>query len=111
PGPQLPFNADRRRIVAELTKVRGMASPQAFGALGPMTVHEALQIVRGNDQMLQRVAQRFGTQAEPTAVRRRGGGASFDSSATPLTALVKEDARRIGEISDGDARRVLAMLT
>src|SRR5262249_23993317 len=34
PGPQLPFNVDRRRVVAELTKVRGMASPEAFSALG-----------------------------------------------------------------------------
>jgi VWFA-related protein len=110
PGPQLPFSADRRRIVAELTKVRGMAAPQAFGALGTMTVHEAFQIVRGNDQTLERVAQRFQSQAAPTDVQRRADSTSFGSNATPLTALVKEDARRIADVADGDARRVLAMM-
>jgi len=33
PGPQIPFTTDARRIAAELSNARGMAEPQAFGAL------------------------------------------------------------------------------
>jgi len=110
PGPQLVFTNDRRRVAAELTKVRGMASPQAFGALGTMTVHEAFRIVRGDALILERVAERFQSLAAPTDVQRRTDTTSLGSSATPLAMLVKEDARRITEAADGDARRVLAML-
>jgi VWFA-related protein len=111
PGPQLPFTSDRRRIVTELTKIRGMASPEAFGALGTMTVHEAFQIVRGDPRILERVAERFQSLAAPTDVQRRTDTTSLGSNTTPLGILVKEDARRIAEASDGDARRVLSMLT
>ena len=111
PGPQLGFTADRRRIAAELMKVRGMAAPVAFGALGSMTIQEAFQIVRGNEQVLQQVALRFQAQSAATDSQRRGDPSSFGTAATPATALVKEDAKRIADIADGDTRRVLAMLS
>jgi VWFA-related protein len=111
PGPQIGFTADGRRIASELMKVRGMAQPQAFGALGSMTVSEAFQIIRGNEMILQRVADRFQSQSAPTDVQRRTDPSAFGSGATPFVALVKEDARRIADIADGETRRVLAMMS
>src|SRR5262249_39277133 len=43
--------------------------------------------------------------------QRRTDTTALGSNAAPLGQLVKEDARRIADTSDGDARRVLAMLT
>jgi VWFA-related protein len=71
PGPQVAFSGDRRRVLAELIKVRGMATPTAFSALGTMTVQEAFQIDRGDQRALQQVAERFQSQNAPTDARRQ----------------------------------------
>ena len=75
-----------------------------------MTVQEAFQIVRGNEQTLQSVAARLQSQSAPTDARR-SDSSSFGTSSTPLVRLVKEDAGRIADLADGDTRRVLAMLS
>jgi VWFA-related protein len=110
PGPQIGFTPDARRISAELARVHGLAQPQAFGALGSMTIQEAFQIVRGHEQTLQSVADRLQSQSAPTDARR-ADSLSFGSSSTPLVRLVREDARRIADLADGDTRRVLAALS
>src|SRR4051812_28822434 len=71
PGPALPFTADKPRLLRELQKVRGMSERQAFGAMGTMTLYEAQQIVRGNEQVVQRVADRVRALASTTDVQRR----------------------------------------
>jgi VWFA-related protein len=110
PGPQIPFTADMRRINAELTKVRGLAEAQAVGSFGTMTEFEAFQIERGNDTVLQRVTMRSQAQAAPTDVPRRNDPNAVSTSIAP-TMLVKEDARRIANVAEGQTRRVLAMLS
>src|SRR5262245_33578868 len=52
PGPQIGFTADVRKIAAELLKVRGMAEPEAHGAMGTMTLYEAFQILRRDESIL-----------------------------------------------------------
>ena len=111
PGPQIGFTGDARRIAAELVKVRGMAQPQAFSALGTMTLQEAFQIIRGDDQTLRRVADRLQAQSSATDVQQRADPAALGTSAMPLTELVKDSARRIADIADGETRRVLAMMS
>ncbi|MBI3400714.1 MAG: VWA domain-containing protein [Acidobacteria bacterium] len=111
PGPQIPFTADARRIAAELSNARGMAEPQAFGALGSMTLQEAYQIARGNDQVFQRVAERIQVQSGASDAGRRLDTSLVGASDTPLTNPIKEDAERIVNITDGQTRRVLAALT
>lgn len=106
PGPQIGFTGDGRRIAAELDKVRGMAQPQAFGALGSMTVQEAFEIIRGNERMLQRVTERLQSQSAPTDVLQRRA----DTQGIPFTELVHEDANTIANTADGETRRVLAMV-
>jgi VWFA-related protein len=110
PGPDVPFTPDRPRLLRELQKVRGMSERQAFGAMGTMTLHEASEIVRGNEQMVQRVADRVRALAAVTDVQRRNDPSNFATDATPLSTLVQEDARRITDVADGESRRVLAML-
>jgi VWFA-related protein len=111
PGPQIPFTTDARRIAAELSSARGMAEPQAFGALGSMTLQEAFQITRGNDQVFERVAERMQAQSGASDVGRRIDTSLVGASDTPLTNPIKEDAERIVDIADGRTRRILAALT
>lgn len=108
PGPQIGFTADGARIAAELEKVRGIAEPQTFGAIGSMSVHEAFDIVRGNELTLQRVADRLLKEAAPTDVGQRR---TNDPNGISFNELVRENADRIADLSDGDARRVLAMIS
>ncbi|MBZ5558867.1 MAG: VWA domain-containing protein [Acidobacteriia bacterium] len=110
PGPQIPFTADARRIAAELSSARGIAEPQAFGALGSMSLPEAYQIVLGNNEVYQRVAERIQGQGTSDAARR-ADASLVGRSDTPLTNPIKEDAERIANIADGQTRRVLAALT
>jgi VWFA-related protein len=110
PGPDLPFTADRPRLLRELEKVRGMSERQATGAMSTMTLYEAYEIVRGNEQMVQRVADRARVLAANTDVQRRADPSDFATDATPLGTLVQEDAQRITDAADGQSRRVLAML-
>jgi VWFA-related protein len=109
PGPEIGFTADGRRLAGELMRVRGMAQPQVFGALGSMTVTEAFQIVRGDELVLQRVAERLQSQAAPTDFERRLDPAAAAGNATRFFSLVREDAGRIADIADGETRRLLAM--
>lgn len=109
PGPQIGFTADARRIAAELMKVRGMAESQVFGAFGTMSTFEAFQIDRGNETVLQRVVQRVQALSATTDVPRRNDPSSLTTTTAP-SALVKEDARRIANVAEGETRRVLAML-
>jgi VWFA-related protein len=111
PGPQIGFTGDARRIASELVRVRGMAEPQAFGVLGSMTLLEAFQIVRGNDQVLRHVAERLQAQSGAADLLRRDNSAVLSNDDSALTNPVREDARRIADIADGETRRVLAMLS
>lgn len=110
PGPQIPFTADARRIAAALLKVRGMADAKAVGSFGTMTEFEAFQIDRGNDSVLQRVTLRNQAQSAPTDVPRRNDPNAVNTTVAP-TILVKEDARRIANVAEGQSRRLLAMLS
>jgi len=109
PGPALAFSADKPRLIAELQRIRGLAEPQAAGVMGTMTLYEAFQIVRGNEQITQRVAERVRLSAGTTDIAQRKAD-SFYSDAIPLARLVQEDAKRIADIADGESRRVLATL-
>jgi VWFA-related protein len=103
PGPQIPFTGDVRRIVAELPKVRGIADPTARSAMGTMTMYEAYQILRGNDEILQRVyiRNKFGSAGSDTTKKDDG----------TTTTLFAEDAERIANVADGETRTTLAAMS
>ena len=109
PGPQVGFTADIRRVAAELIKVRGQAEQQTVGWTGTMTVQEAVQIVRGDEQLLQRVADRIQGLFGPTDLQRRADPSLLNTSAR--VNPIKEDAQRLVNLAEGDSRRILATLS
>jgi VWFA-related protein len=108
PGPQSGFTSDAARIARELTKVRGMALKAETGPLGAMTLQEAVQIVRGNEETIGRVAGRFETESMTDTARAKFGSSDEESA---FRRSVKEDARTIIEKTDNETRRMLSMLT
>jgi len=112
PGPQLGFTGDPARAIAALRDVRGIAETEETGALGTMSTYEAFQIARGDQLILQRVAQRLQEQAGATdATARAATAASLGTDTTPFSDLVKEDARSIVTSVDDQSRRVLSMIS
>ncbi len=112
PGPDIGFTADVPRLLAGLEQVHGLAETQKTGVLGTMSPYEAFQIVRGDDTILQRVADRVQQQDVGTDTGSRVGQfLNNGSSATPLSQLVKQDARAIVNEADAQTRRVLSMLS
>src|SRR5262249_11056407 len=71
--------------------------------------HEAFEIVRGNEMILQRVTDRV-QALNLTDAQRRNDPSAFATGTVPLTELVREDARKIANTADGEARAVLARL-
>jgi VWFA-related protein len=59
PGLQTGFTADGRHLASMLSAVRGVADAQQDGVLGAMSLQEAFQIVRGDDQTLRGVTDRI----------------------------------------------------
>ena len=107
PGPQINFTADARRVGSALDQIHGTGESQAVGVSTTMTRYEAAEILRGNELILQRVSQRAQGQSSDSL---RRDAAAFGSGTMPLTALVKEDARRISNTEDGETRALLARL-
>jgi VWFA-related protein len=110
PGPQIGFTADARKVAAELVKVRGMAESQAIGAMGSMTLYEAFQILRRNEEILHRVTERNQATAS-TDTQRRNDASTFGTTPGALTNLFSEDAQRIANVADGETRRLLSALS
>lgn len=109
PGPQIGFTADARRVARELARVHGIAESSSRGNFGTMTVNEAFQILRGNQAVFQRVADRMQAETESDSQRQKHLGAGSD--AEPYTALVREDAETLVARTEADTRRTLAMLS
>lgn len=109
PGPQVDFTPDVAKVSKELVKVRGALERIGFGALGAMRVHEAYEIVRGNDEILTRVATGL---SQASASTDFVGGVVQRTTDDPnvFTRLVQEDARTIVARADEEARRFLLML-
>ena len=111
PGPQIAFTADPRRVASELRKVRGMAQEQVMSATGPMTVYEAYQILRRNEAVTARVAERNQEQVGVGDNQRRLDPTTFGSSPSAITNIFSEDAERIVNVADGETRRLLVALS
>ena len=111
PGPQIAFTADAQRVAAELSKVRGMAPGQIMSATGPMSLYEAYQILRRNEAVTARVAERNQEQVGAGDNQRRIDPSTFGGSPGALTNIFSEDAQRITNVADGDTRRLLVALS
>src|SRR5262245_2143750 len=109
PGPQIGFTSDGKRLAAALREIHGTAEAQIVGAITGMTRQEAFEIVRGNDLVLQRVADRVQTLTGSDS-RLRSNPAAVETGSVPLIDLVKEDARKAVELAEGQTRATLARL-
>ena len=63
PGPLLGFTADRVRAAAELQKVRGDLQRNMSTPMGTMSVQDAYEIARGNDQVIADLLSRAGSNS------------------------------------------------
>ncbi|MEX2272115.1 MAG: VWA domain-containing protein [Vicinamibacterales bacterium] len=112
PGPQIGFTPNVERVIAELPKVRGGLDRFSNGAIGAMRIQEALEVTRGNNEVLVKVANRLSAARSGTDVLAGigagapGGGA--DDRAV-FEMLVKEDARAMVARADQRARNFLLM--
>lgn len=115
PGPQIPLTGDVRSVLSQLIAVRGNLDKEAFGALGGMTMYEAFEITRGNDQILQRVALRAsGTDASSDLVAGAARSATASIDSTPYSVLqtvLRDNARSVLQRGDTETRSFLASMS
>jgi VWFA-related protein len=107
PGMQTGFTGDGRHLALKLTAVRGLAEAQQTGVLGPMTLQEAFQIARGDDQTLRGVTDRIrktSSEVDTTGLLRG------ENSEEQFQNAVKETAKAIANRADGESRRMLSTL-
>ena len=115
PGPQIEFTADVRRVIRELTAVRGTAEQTggALDALAPMRTYEAYEIVRGNQQILDRltntVSENLLGDTRSSSRLRLPAAQLLDDPAENRRVLL-EDARSMVARADGESRRTLVSL-
>ena len=112
PGPTQPFTNNFLVARQQLGLVRGGLERRASGAVTDMTVAEAYEITRGNEQVLAKFTTVITADANPT------GGASgsdrvqrFAENPAVLRRLIQENAQSIVTRADADARRFLLMLS
>jgi VWFA-related protein len=114
PGPQIDFTGNVDRAASELIRVRGSLERVSPGALGAIRIHEAYEIVRGNQEVLTRVVDRLasqqtGTDTASSGAARIGLSAGTTGDFRQFESLVKEDARTVATRADEAARRFLLM--
>lgn len=111
PGPAQPFTANVQAARQQLAHVRGGLERRASGAVTEMTVAEAYEILRNNEQVIQRYtaprpqdAGSGGSANTDDLVRRFGGDPAV------VRRLIRENAQTIVNRADVDARRFLQSL-
>lgn len=113
PGPQIDFTADVERVSADLQKIRGGLERFSYGAVGPMRIQEAIEVTRGNQEVLSRVSERLSTERSGTDVLAISGssapGGGGTTNAALFEMLVREDARTMVARADQQARNFLLM--
>ncbi len=116
PGPQIEFTADVPRVLRALAAVRGSAeetgSAAAIGPAGAMRIHEAYEITRGHQEVLERqVALATGASDARTACsNRQSRKPDQEDDRAGFQRAVIEDARALVGRADGDTRRFLGAL-
>jgi VWFA-related protein len=107
PGVQTGFSGDGRHLALALNGIHGVADAQQNGVLGPMTLQEAFQIVRGDEQTLRGVTDRIkksSAEVDTTGLLRG------ENNEEQFENAVKESAHAITTRADGETRRMLSML-
>lgn len=117
PGPQIEFTSDMARVLKALPAVRGAAEESGTGAtsgtLTSLRTDEAYEIVRGNAQILDRIASLAsltrvgGSDTRSTASNRSN---DIEEDRAGVLRAITEDARALVSRADGESRRFLVAL-
>lgn len=119
PGPELGFTADRTRAAAELSKVRADLERNVRTAAGNLSIHEAYEIVSGNDNALADVLTRQSVDltSDVRAASSAGTTGSVDrvlqrapEEPAVMRKVILENARTVVEQADASARDTLQRL-
>ena len=114
PGPALPLTAGTAAAIAQLPSIRGALERMVTGTIGDMTIHEAFEIIRGNDAVLSRFliaspADGNGTSTRTSALVDMVASAKGALDPATIKRLVTENAQLIVDRADGEARRFLQL--
>ena len=107
PGPSLGFTANTRLAVDELQRVRGDLARTPTGGDNDMRVHEAYEVLRGNEEVLTRFLLAANGRMERTGVVPDVPVARTTSDLPTMRRLVREHAQTIVTRADASARRFL----
>ncbi len=111
PGPALTFTNNTRTAIEQLQHVRGGLTRLQTQTVGEITVHEAYEILRGNEAVLTRFLlpsdENTSSRASAIADLAKKAGTSQDEQRRTLQQAAQDIVTR----ADGDARRFLTMAT
>lgn len=118
PGPELGFTADRTRAIAELAKVHAELERNVKSAAGNLSLHEAYEIVAGNDKVVADVLVRqsvdltadVGAVSAGTAAAPDRGASRQNEDPGVMRRIVLENARTVVAQADATARDTLQRL-
>jgi VWFA-related protein len=115
PGPQVGLSSNVMAAISALPAVRGSLDRQVMGPAGVMSVYEAFQVTRGNEQIAQRVINRALESGTALDVPGRSGGTRAVATLSPesskaLTQVVVDSARNIVATADTESRVFLLAL-
>lgn len=114
PGPQIDFTSDVTRAINELVSIRGSRDDSSGGAVVPMTIYDAYEITRGNDETLTRYINaandpQAGADTTGSAASRQASAREPEDPAV-VRRVVTENARSIVARADQDARQFLQQM-
>ena len=107
PGPSLAFTANTRLALEQLQHVRGELLRTPTGGDNDMRVHEAYEILRGNEEVLTRFLLAANGTSERTGVVPDVPVGRTTSDLPTMRRLVREQAQSIVTRADASARRFL----
>src|SRR4051794_22802531 len=119
PGPDLGFTADRTRAIAELARVHGDLERNVKSAAGNLSLHEAYEIVAGDEQVAADVLARQSADlsADVGSATAAGMGGISDRAASRqgespavMRKVILENARTVVAQADAAARDTLQRL-
>jgi len=119
PGPDLGFTADRTRALAELAKVHAELERNVRTAAGNVSIHEAYEIVSGDDKAVADVLARQSTDltSDVRAASSAGTTGSVDrvlqrapEEPAVMRKVIVENARTVVAQADASARDSLQRL-
>jgi VWFA-related protein len=117
PGPELQFTSDSRRALAELEKVHGSLERTVMSGLGRIGIHEAYEIVDGDQSVANKVMQRLEADLSAdvggTSANATGGKAErafFGEDQGTKLKIMQENSRAVVLRDEGTTRDTLARL-